>query len=59
MAGTPLHAAAGEGHVGVVMVLLSKGARVDPRASGGRTPLYVADQAGHTHMVNVLLSKGG
>jgi ankyrin repeat protein len=55
---TPLHAAAGQGHPGVVRLLLSAGA--DPSARDGRfdaTPLEWARHQGHDAVVSVLGSE--
>ncbi|CAK9014592.1 Poly [ADP-ribose] polymerase tankyrase-1 (ADP-ribosyltransferase diphtheria toxin-like 5) (ARTD5) (Poly [ADP-ribose] polymerase 5A) (Protein poly-ADP-ribosyltransferase tankyrase-1) (TNKS-1) (TRF1-interacting ankyrin-related ADP-ribose polymerase) (Tankyrase I) (Tankyrase-1) (TANK1), partial [Durusdinium trenchii] len=51
----PLHAAAHQGHIAVVEVLLRAGA--DPNAVGraGNTPLHYAVKGGHVHVIRALL----
>src|ERR1039458_1059816 len=41
---TPLHLAATHCHTDVVLLLLNKGAKIDPKAAGGATPLHLAAQ---------------
>jgi ankyrin repeat protein len=55
---TPLHLAATHCHIDVVVLLLDKGAKIDPRAAGGTTPLHLAAQGGCVEVVNLLLAKG-
>lgn len=55
---TPLHLAATHCHTNVVVLLLDKGAQIDPRAAGGTTPLHLAAQGGCVDVVNLLLAKG-
>jgi ankyrin repeat protein len=54
----PLGAAAVAGHLGVVRLLLEKGANINATAAGGRTALHWAVDRGCEHVVALLLSKG-
>ncbi len=45
---TPLHSAAGHGHVGAILALLDKGADVAAVNVNGYTPLHSAAGEGHT-----------
>jgi hypothetical protein len=53
---TPIMFAAGSGHVDVVKLLLSRGARVNDRNSQGQTAF---DQTDSTEMKKVLIAAGG
>jgi ankyrin repeat protein len=55
---TPLVVAAQEGHVGVVRLLLERGAEVNAAGLYGYTALHEAAGGGHEEVVNVLLSSG-
>ena len=55
---TPLHLATQHGRDTCVVLLLTAGARVDPRAQNGTTPLHVAAGGGHTKCVEHLLAAG-
>jgi ankyrin repeat protein len=55
---TPLAVAAREGHVGVVRLLLKRGAEVHTAGRTGNTALHYAAMEGHEEVVNVLLSSG-
>ena len=46
------------GHVGVVEVLLGKGASIEARQKNNWTPLHLAAQNGHVGVVEVLLGNG-
>jgi ankyrin repeat protein len=52
------YAASENGHLGVVEVLLGKGAVVDKARTHGTTTLHVASRNGHLGVVEVLLAKG-
>jgi ankyrin repeat protein len=55
---TPLHASAGEGHVGIVLLLL-KHLPVDIRSTfRGRPPLHDAAVGGHVEVGRLLLNRG-
>lgn len=49
--GTPLYAAAQNGHLDVVLYLLTLGAQVDAMRGNGWTPLQVASQNGHVSVL--------
>jgi ankyrin repeat protein len=53
---TPLHWAAGNGHVDVVKVMLAGKAKVDAKNSFGSTPLHRAVGANHEEVVKILLA---
>ena len=55
---TALHFAAGNGRIGVVLILLEAGAKTDPVASDGATPLLLAAKNEHAEVVALLLSRG-
>ena len=58
---TPLHVAAGNGHVSVVLTLLAEGATVNAKSGNvrtpGWTPLHYAVDNGHISVVLTLLAK--
>ncbi len=56
---TPLHRAAGKGHVEVVLRLLHHGVAVDPTDSQGATPLHLAARGGHFQAARALVREGG
>ena len=55
---TALHVTAKEGHVQVMELLITKGARVDVRSNDGRTPLYLTIFDGHKEAAIYLLDHG-
>ncbi|CAB1120608.1 unnamed protein product [Ectocarpus sp. CCAP 1310/34] len=55
---TPLHWAAGQGHVDTVLALVNAGALVDSRDHFNATPLMLAALGGHEHVVHCLLYAG-
>ncbi len=55
---TPLHVAAGHGHIGCVEALLSKSIAVDIRNSANQTPLHDAARNRHPDVVRILLDHG-
>jgi len=56
---TPLSEAACYGEVGVVELLLERGAHPNARNLQGRTPLWRATYNGHEKVVRLLLERGG
>ena len=56
--GSPLHAAAYNGDVKLIKILLSHGAIVDKEAKFGITPLYEARSNRHLEAERLLLSQG-
>jgi hypothetical protein len=55
---TPLFIAAQNGHLKILVFLLSQGATPDSRRTDGATPLWIAAQMGHDHIVWQLLKAG-
>lgn len=55
---TALHIAAGAGEVGVVQLLLLKGAVLEAQDGVGRRAVHVAAQAGHVGVTGALLTAG-
>jgi uncharacterized protein len=55
---TPMMVASLEGRVGVVLLLLDKGAAINVRDASGWTALYLACFKGHHPMVRLLLERG-
>ncbi|CAB1120601.1 unnamed protein product [Ectocarpus sp. CCAP 1310/34] len=55
---TPLHWAAGQGHVDTVLALVDAGALVDSRDHFKATPLMLAALGGHEHVIHCLLYAG-
>jgi len=53
-----LHCAAGQGHHGVVELLLSRKADIQAADAEGRTSLHFAARRGHQDIVRILLSGG-
>lgn len=54
----PLHLAARGGYIGIMSLLLSRGARIDAKDTCGRTALHYAADAGHLDAAGMLLSVG-
>ncbi|UKZ53110.1 hypothetical protein TrVGV298_006898 [Trichoderma virens] len=54
----PLHLAARGGFMGIIGLLISRGARLDAKDTCGRTALHHAAEAGHLEAVGMLLSVG-
>ena len=55
---TPMHAAASQGHLQILQLLRSKGARHDRRTVGGWYPLHHAVRFGHVQAARYLLNMG-
>jgi ankyrin repeat protein len=53
-----LNAAAGNGHLACVKILLAHRAQVDHANEGGATPLMAASHGGHAHVVETLVAAG-
>ena len=51
---TPLHSAAGHGHVEVVTTLVELGADIGALTEDGETPLQISIDCGHHHVARVL-----
>ena len=57
---TPLHGAAGKGHIAMAEVLIKNGAEVNARSQySGSTPLDVAIKKGHKELADLLRKHGG
>ena len=54
---TPLHAAAKNGHLQIVITLVESGAEIDAEDKFGQTPLYLASRAGHLDVVEYLIGQ--
>ena len=55
---TPLHLAADAGHLGIVRLLIEKGADVNSMNADRRNPVLLAGYNGHTEVVKLLLDSG-
>ena len=55
---TPLHNAAGLGHLEVARLLLDNDADPNSKSSGGGTPLHLAATYGHVEVARLLISSG-
>jgi ankyrin repeat protein len=55
---TPLHLAAGEGHLDIVKLLLEHGADINARSAFRVTPLALAARDRQTEVAAFLISKG-
>src|SRR5205814_658986 len=56
-AATPLHYAAGAGHLAIVRLLLNHKADVNAKSNGGLTPLFVAVEQDRLEVAKLLLAK--
>ena len=52
---TPLHVASSDGYVGVVKLLIGKGAQLEAQDNSNCTPLYWASRNGHKKVVMLLI----
>ena len=55
---TPMHRAAGEGHLAAAQLLIERGAKVDSTDYTGDAPLHYAAKANYEEMTNLLLNSG-
>ena len=55
---TPLHWASRQGHIGVIVLLMSAGANPSLRDGEGCAAVHLAAQFGHTAIVGYLIAKG-
>ena len=56
---TPLQVSAKAGHIGIVVMLLEAGARINHHDSERKTALMYASERGHSEVVSLLLNAGG
>jgi ankyrin len=56
---TPLQVSAKSGHIGIVVMLLEAGARINHKDSQRKTALIYACEQGHSEVVSLLLNAGG
>lgn len=55
---TPLHAAADQGHLAIVKLLIQHKANVDAQTLRGDTPLHLAAYRGHSDVMRALVTSG-
>ena len=55
---TPLHLAALEGHLDVVMLLIQQGANINSLNTSNETPLHYASRQGHLDIIEYLIKIG-